>query len=94
MARSVVASITGAGSQNTGLKYLNSLDLNLSAAGIFSVRAGAANGAIHLQNTTAGAGTWGRSWGSPLAAPSSGTGTWWIENSAGNVTGGVSGDVP
>lgn len=92
-ARPVNIAITGAGSQNSGLRYLSSVDLNLSAAGTFQIRAGAAAGAIHAEITTGAAGTWQRSWFYPLQCPTTGTNTWFVVNSAGNVSGGVAGDV-
>jgi hypothetical protein len=92
-ARPVAVAITGAGNANTGLKYLSSIDLWLSAAGTLQIRAGASNGTVYAETTTAAAGGWSRSYDLPLACPQSGTGTWFVVNSAGNVSGGVAGDV-
>lgn len=90
--RSVPVSITGAGNADTGLKVLTGCAINISAAATVTIRAGAAAGTVHWTETFAAAGKF-----TPdipddgVIAPSTGTGTWWVENSAGNVSGNVMG---
>ena len=90
--RSVPVSITGAGNADTGLRVLTAVQLNLSAAGTLTIRAGAAAGTIHFTETLAAAGEFNPNVAADgVMAPNAGTGTWWVENSAGNVSGNVMG---
>ena len=90
--RSVPVSITGAGNADTGLKVLTAVQLFISAAATVTIRAGAAAGAVHFTETFAAAGEFNPNVaGDGVIAPSTGTGTWWVENSAGNVSGNVMG---
>jgi hypothetical protein len=88
----VNVAVTGAGSQDTGLKVLTAVNIAVSAAATVSLRAGGAAGAIVAQQVLAAAGQW-----SPtipdegLLCHTTGTSTWFVENSAGNLTGGVCG---
>lgn len=92
LSRPVSISVTGAGSQNTGLEVITGISITVSAAATVSLRAGAAGGTIYAQEVFAAAGQWEV----PLPAdgvlcPTTGTNTWFVENSAGNLTGGVFG---
>lgn len=80
--------ITGAGNATTGFATLASVDLQISAAATVNIRETSGAGTIIAQKVFAGAGTWERSWVHPLRCRS---GVFFIENSAGNVTGGVGG---
>ncbi|HEX5902786.1 MAG TPA: hypothetical protein VF028_06690 [Actinomycetota bacterium] len=84
--------MTGAGSANTGLEIITGINIAVSAAATVSLRAGASNGAIMAQQVFTAAGFWSPNIPSDgVLCPSSGTGTWFVENSAGNMTGGVFG---
>jgi hypothetical protein len=90
--RSVPVSITGAGNVDTGLKVLTAVELFISAAATMTIRAGAAAGTVHWTETLAGAGEFNPDVAADgVIAPNAGTGTWWVENSAGNVSGNVMG---
>lgn len=89
--RSVPVSITGAGNVDTGLKVLTGVQLFISAAATVTIRAGAAAGTVHFTETFGAAGEFNPECGDGVQAPSAGTGTWWVENSAGNVSGNVMG---
>lgn len=80
--------ITGAGNATTGFNVLCSVDLNLSAAGTIRIRETSGAGTIVAELVLAGAGALSRSWPNPLRCRS---GNFFIENTAGNVTGGVAG---
>ena len=90
--RSVPVSITGAGNADTGLRVLTAVQLFLSAAGTMTIRAGAAAGTVHFTETFGAAGEFNPTLAADgVIAPNAGTGTWWVENSAGNVSGNVMG---
>lgn len=92
LSRGVNVAVTGAGSANTGLEIITGINIAVSAAATVSLRVGGAGGTIVAQQVFAAAGTW-----TPhipddgVLCGSSGTGTWFVENSAGNLTGGVFG---
>ena len=90
--RSVPVSITGAGNVDTGLRVLTAVQLFISAAATVTIRAGAAAGTVHFTETFGAAGEFNPNVpGDGVIAPNAGTGTWWVENSAGNVSGNVMG---
>jgi hypothetical protein len=86
--------ITGAGNANTGFSVLAGWDLTLSAAATVTIREGASNGTIVAQIVATGAGPWAADHsGSPIICAHAGTGTFFVENSAGNIAGGVFGNA-
>lgn len=80
--------ITGAGNQTTGFNAITSIDLTLSAAGTLNLRETSGAGTIVASAVFGAAGTWSRNFDPPLLCRS---GVFFIENTAGNVAGGVSG---
>ena len=92
LSRGVNVAVTGAGSANTGLEIITGINIAVSAAATVSLRHGASNGTIASQQVFTATGQW-----SPpipdegVLCNSTGTGTWFGENSAGNMTGGVFG---
>ena len=84
--------IVGAGSAETGFTILNGWSLAVSAAATVSIREGAAGGTIIAQQVFTAAGPWSHSVGDEgIRCKTTGTNTFFVENSAGNVTGGVYG---
>lgn len=88
----VNVAVTGAGSADTGLKVITGINIAVSAAATVSLRIGAANGTVVAQQVLGAAGQW-----TPaipeggVRCGAAGTGTWFVENSAGNLSGGVFG---
>lgn len=92
ISRPVNVAVTGAGSADTGLEIITGINIAVSAAATVSLRAGAAGGAIAAQQVFAAAGQWQPTIPADgVRCPTSGTNTWFVENSAGNMTGGVFG---
>lgn len=92
VSRPVSISVTGAGNQDTGLEIITGISIAVSAAATVSLRAGAAAGTIYAQAVFAGAGQWEPDIPADgVRCPTTGTNTWFVENSAGNLTGGVFG---
>ncbi len=84
--------ITDAGNQDTTYAILNGWALAISAAATVSIREGAAGGAIIAQKVFTAAGDWNHTVGGEgIRCKTTGTNTFFVENSAGNVTGGVYG---
>lgn len=80
--------ITGAGSANTGRQVITGLNIALSTAGTLELRDGAADGTLIATTVLGAAGNWAPSFPHDGVAAASGTKTWWVVNSAGNVSGG------
>jgi hypothetical protein len=80
--------IAGAGNQSTGFSLLNTVNVN-SAATTISLRKTSGAGTIVAQFVTTAANTqWQLNFGDGLLCDS---GTWFLESTAGNITGGVTG---
>lgn len=88
----VAVAVTGAGNQNLGIKVLTAVNVTISAAATVELRSGASNGTVWVTETFAAAGNF-----RPVIPAEgvrslpTGTGTWFIVNTAGNLAGGVSG---
>lgn len=92
LSRGANIAVTGAGSQDTGLQVITGINIRVSAAATLNLRIGGAAGTIVAQDVFAAAGTWSPTIPSDgVRCGSAGTGTWFVENSAGNLTGGVFG---
>lgn len=88
----VNVAVTGAGNADTGLKVITGINIAVSAAATVSLRIGASNGTIVAQQVFAAAGQWQPAVPTEgVRCGNAGTGTWFVENSAGNMTGGVFG---
>lgn len=81
-------SITGAGNATTGFSVLSYVSLNLSAAGTINLRETSGAGTIIAQKVLAAAGDWNFDFGDGVRCLS---GVFFVENTAGNVSGGVAG---
>ncbi len=81
--------ITGAGNQTTGFSILRSIALNLSAAGTINLRETSGTGTIIASKVFAAAGDWNQTFDDGIRCRS---GVFFIENTAGNVSGGVQGN--
>lgn len=83
--------ITGAGSQTTGFSVLTSVNLTLSAAGTVNIRETSGAGTIVASQVLGAAGN------VSIQFPRDGvrcrSGVFFVENTAGNVAGGVQGYV-
>jgi hypothetical protein len=94
LSQPVAISVTGAGNQNTGLSVLTAVNVTISAAATVTLRAGASGGTVYLTETFGAAGNFRPNIPAEgLRCPASGTGTWFIVNSAGDLAGGVAGRV-
>lgn len=92
VSRAVNVAVTGAGSADTGLQVITGINIAVSAAATVSLRQGGAAGAIAAQQVFAGAGQFAPVIPSDgVRCNTTGSGTWFVENSAGNMTGGVFG---
>lgn len=89
LSRGVNVAVTGAGSADTGLKVITAVNVAVSAAATVNLRMTSAAGTIVAQQVLGAAGQF------TPAIPAGGlrcnSGNWFIENSAGNLTGGVAG---
>lgn len=86
--------ITGAGNQDTTYAVLNGWNLAVSAAATVNIREGSSSGTIIAQIVLAAAGAWSHAVGGEgIRCKRTGTNTFFVENSAGNITGGVYGTV-
>lgn len=81
--------VTGAGNQDTGLRILTGVNIACSAGTTISLRKTSGAGTIVAQAVLAAAGNW------TPQIPSEGlycdSGNWFVESTAGNLTGGVFG---
>lgn len=88
LARGKNIAVTGAADTDTGLSIITAVNIYASAAATLSLRDGAANGPIVAQTILGAAGAWSLSFPNGIRTTS---GTWFISNSAANLTGGVAG---
>ena len=92
MSKGVAVAITGAGNADLGLNVLTAVNVSVSAAATVQIREGAANGAIVIAQVFAAAGQFSPQLPAEgLRCATSGTGTFFIVNSAGDLGGGVAG---
>lgn len=92
LSRAVNIAVTGAGSQDTGLTVITGVNVVVSAGATLNLRQGGAAGAIAAQQVFGAAGQYTPAIPADgVRCNTTGTGTWFIENSAGNLTGGVFG---
>ena len=88
LSRGKTIAITGAGNADTTCSVITSVNLALSAAATVNLRETSGAGAIIAQRVLAAAGPVSWTFLDGIRCKS---GNWFIENSAGNVTGGVTG---